>query len=179
MSISPKYGLPTRSARPLASYGRFLGKNNVPLPISTQRKSAPYIEKNRVSPISKIVGVLDSPSHGDKKTAEVRLRIFSGSSCRAAPKSRADSSPASERHGLAKRAPKARASPIHFARGFDAPSPASRCSKLVRYALLRGWSARARKLTLVCHRRMSCGRERGSPNGQIDEESNFSTFCVS
>src|SRR5436305_15293643 len=39
---------------------------------------------------------------------------------------------ASERHGLAKRAPKARASPIHFARGFDAPSHASRCAKLVR-----------------------------------------------
>ena len=42
-----------------SSYGRFLGKNNVPLPISTQRKSAPYIEKNRVSPISKRVSVLD------------------------------------------------------------------------------------------------------------------------
>ena len=41
------------------------------------------------------------------------------------------SPPASERNGLAKRAPKARASPIHFASGFDAPSPASRCSTLV------------------------------------------------
>src|SRR6185312_11250098 len=38
------------------------------------------------------------------------------------------SPPTSERNGLAKRAPKARASPIHFASGFDAPSPASRCS---------------------------------------------------